>query len=100
MYPTIVIGLVETQRSLTDICEIGPSNASRLAGPVASGYGARSASLGRPSFAVRPVNSATDNEADYLPSRGLQSRDVQERGLEKVIQLEVNMSRSRVTAIG
>ena len=82
MYPTIVIVLVETQCSMTDIC-VGLSNASRLAGPVPSEFHA--ATLGHPPIPVGAVNSAVYNEADPPPSRLLQSRDVQERGLEKVV---------------
>ena len=100
MYPTIVIVLVETQRSVTDICEIGPSNASRLAGLVASDHEARAATLGHPSFAAGPANSAMDHEAGSLPSRALQSRDVKKCGLEKVSKLEVNFKDSQVTASG
>ena len=87
MYPTVVIVLVETQRSMTDVCEISPSNASKFAGPVASE--ARSATLGHISFAVGPVHSATDDEAE--PQR-LQSQGGQERGLEEII-LEAKESR-------
>jgi len=32
IYPTLVVVLVETQRSMTDICEISSSNASKIAG--------------------------------------------------------------------
>ena len=78
MYPTVVMVLVETQRSMADICEISPSNASRLAGPVASE--ARPATLGHLSFAVGPVHSATDNEAESQRSRALQSQGGQEHG--------------------
>ena len=89
MYPTVVIILVETQRSVTDICEISPSNASRLAGPVTSA--ARSATLGRLSFAVGIAHSSTDNEAEIQPSRALQSQGGQEYDLEEVL-LEENKS--------
>ena len=67
MYPTIVIVLVETQRSMMDLCEISPSNAS---------------TLGHHSFAAGPIDSAMDNKGKSLPSYTLQSQDVQERGLE------------------
>jgi len=76
MYPTVVIVLVETQRSMTDIC----SNASRVAGPVASE--AHPATLGHLSVAVGPVHSMTDNEVESQRSRALQS---QGRGLEVVL---------------
>ena len=55
MYPTVVIVLVKTQRSMTDICEISPSNVSKIAGPVAPK--ARSATLGHLSFVVGPIDS-------------------------------------------
>ena len=83
MYPTVIILLVETQRSMTDICEISPSNASKLAGPVASE--ARPATLGHLSFAIGPVDSSTDNEAESQRSRALQSQGVQEYDLEGAI---------------
>ena len=89
MYPTVVIILVETQRSVTDICEISPSNESRLAGPVASA--ARPATLGCLSFAVGIVHSSTDSEADAQHPRALQSQGGQEYDLEEVI-LEENKS--------
>ena len=83
MYPTVVIVLVESQRSMTNICEISLPNPSpsRLAGPVASE--ARAAASGHPSSVV--LNNTMDNEAEYRPSRVSQSQDVQKRGLEKVI---------------
>ena len=83
MYPTLVIVLVETQRSMTDICEIGLSNASKPAGPVASE--ARPATLGRLSFAVGPVHTMTDDEAEYQRWQALQSQYGQEHGLEEVV---------------
>jgi len=88
MYPTVVIILVETQRSMTDMCEISPSNASKLAGSMASE--ARPATLGHLSFAVGPIYSATDydNGAESRRSPTLQSQGGQEHDLEEVI-LEV-----------
>ena len=85
MYPTIVIVLVETQRSMTDIWEISPSNTSRLARPVASDHEAFALTSIYPSFVVGSVNSAMDNEAESLPSCALQNQDLQGRGSEKVI---------------
>ena len=79
MYPTVVIVLVETQRSMADVCEISPSDASRLAGPLACE--SRPATLGRLSFAVGLVHTA-GNEAGSQRSRALQSQGRQERGLE------------------
>jgi len=89
MYPTVVIVLVETQRSMSDICNISPLNASKFAGPVASEV--RAATLGHLSFAVGPVHSTTDNEAESQRSHTLQSQDGQEHGLEEVI-LEIKES--------
>ena len=93
MYPTIVyivpsIVLAKTRRSTTDIYELGLSNASRHAGPVVSDHDARAATSGHPSFAVGPIDSAMDNETESPPSRALQTEDVRERGLKKII-LEV-----------
>jgi len=89
MYPTVVTVLVETQRSMTDVCEISPSNAGRLAAP--AGSEARPATFGHLSFAAGPVHSTTDNEAESQRSRVLQSQGGQEHGLEEVI-LEVKES--------
>ena len=83
MYPTLVIVLIETQRSMIDICEIGSLNAGKPAGPVASR--ARSTTLGRLSFAVGLVHSATDIEMRSQNSHTLQSQGGQEHGLEEVI---------------
>jgi len=94
MYPTTVIVLVETKRSMMDIYEMSLLNASRPAGLVASE--ARTANLGSLSIAVGPINSAQDNEAGSPPSCAVQSQDVQERGLEKVI-LEVNLKESQAS---
>ena len=63
MYPTIVVVLVETQRSMVDICEIGTSNASKTAGAVASDHEAHAATLGHISFAAGSINSEMDKEA-------------------------------------
>ena len=91
--------LVETQRSMTDIYEASLWDAKRLAGLVASDHEAHAATLGH-SFAVGPVNSTMDSEANSSPSHTLQSREVQERSLEKTIQLVVNLKESRVTTSG
>ena len=64
MYPTIVVVLVETQRSMVDICEIVPSNASKIAPAVASDHEAHPATLTRPTFAVEPINSAMSDQAE------------------------------------
>ena len=96
MYPTIVVVLVETQRSMVDICEIGLSNAGKIAGAVTADHEAYAATLGPISFAVGPIDSVMDKEPESPPSRALQRRDVQERGLENDI-LEVNLKKSPAT---
>jgi len=74
MYPTLVVVLVETRRSMTDIWEITPlSNASQIAGPVASD--ARAATLEHLSFAIGPIYSTMDNELESQRSRTSQSQD-------------------------
>ena len=67
MYPTVVILLVETHRSMTDVCEISPSNASKLV-----------ASEARPA-------TTTDNQPQYRRSFGLQSQVGRGHGLEEII---------------
>ena len=81
MYPTVVIVLVETQRSIMDVCEISPSITSKLARPMASE--AYPATLGRLSFAVGPVHSTTDDEAESQRSRALQSQGGREHNLDE-----------------
>jgi len=66
-----------------DVCEISLSNASNGTGPVASEV--HPEALGQLSFAVRPVHSTTNNEAESHCSPVLQSNIGQEHGLEKVI---------------
>ena len=80
MYPTVVIVLVEKQRSMTDICEVSSSNASNSACPIASE--ARAATLGHLSFAVGSTCSTMDSESESRSPRVSQSQD---RLLEKVI---------------
>ena len=82
MYPTVVIVLVEKQRSMTDICEVSSSNASNNARPVASE--ARPATLGHLSFAVGSTYSTTDSESESQRPRVSQSQDGPEYRLEKV----------------
>jgi len=89
MYPTVVILLVKTQHSMTDVCESSPSSASKLGGPVASE--ARVVASGNLSFTVRPVHSMPGHEAKSQHSRTLRSQGGQEHGLEEVI-LEVKGS--------
>ena len=83
MYPTVVILLVETQRSMTDICDISTLNTSTLADPVASK--AWPATSGHLSFAIGLVHNTIDDEAESQRSRALQSRDGQEHSFEEVI---------------
>jgi len=92
----MVIVLVETQRSMTEVCEINPSNASKLARPV--GSEARPATPGHLSFAVGPVHSTTDNEAESQRLRALQSQGAQEHGLEEGVILEVKESQEVSTS--
>ena len=79
MYPTVVIVLVETQRSMADVCEIGPSSATKLGDPVASEV--RPATLGHLLFTVGPVHGMTDDEVE---SQRSQSQSGRERGLEQI----------------
>ena len=76
MYPTAIIVLIETQRSIMDVCEINPLNANNPGGPVASE--ARPENLGRLSFAVGPVHSTTDDETESQLSRVFRSQGGQE----------------------
>jgi len=91
MYPTVVVVLVESQRSMTDICEISPSNASKFAGPQASDV--RPATLGHLSFAGGPIYTTMDMESEYQRSRVLQSQGGQESDPQNVV-LEVKESRA------
>ena len=79
MYPTVVIVLVETQRSMADICEIGPSIATKL--PASE---ARSATLGRVSFAAEKIRTTTDSKAESQRTRASESQGEQERDLEEL----------------
>ena len=93
IYPTVVIVLVESQRSMADICEISPSIANRMAGPAASET--YLANLGHLSLAVAPIHGTTDNEAESQRPRALQARYGQEHGLTDSM-LEVKESLGRV----
>ena len=85
MYPTIVVVMVETQRSMVDICEIGQSTANKVPGVVASDPEAHAIALGHLSHAgAGPINIVMENEGESRSSRALQRQDVQEHGLEKV----------------
>ena len=86
----MVIVLVETRRSVVDVCEINLSNTSgKLGAPV--GSEALPGTLGRISFAIGPVHSKTDDEAESQRSRVFQSQGGQENRPEQVI-LEVKES--------
>jgi len=86
MFLTVMIVLVETQRSIPDVCEFSPSNASRLARPMETE--ARPATLEHLSFAVGPVHSMTDNEAESQRSRAVQGQGGQEHDLEVILEVE------------
>ena len=80
----MVMVLVQTQRSMTDVCEISPSNTSKLMGP------SRPATLGHPPYVVGPVrDTMRDNEAESQHSRALQSHGGQEHGLYEDIMESV-----------
>ena len=66
---------------MADICEISPSNTSRLAGPVVSE--ARPETLGHLSFAVGPAHNTMYTEAESQLSRVFQSQGRQEYGFEE-----------------
>ena len=84
---------------MVDMCEIGSSNASKIAGAPAADREAHATTLGRPSFAVEPINGAMSDQAESSASRVQQSQDVGEGGLETVI-LEGHSTRSRVSTSG
>ena len=87
MYPTVVIVLVETQGSMTDVCETSQSNTSKLKGPVASKAlpATLGPTLGHLSFEVGSVNdSTTDNETESQRRGALESQGWQEHDLEMV----------------
>ena len=68
-----MIVLIETQRSMTDICEIDLSNGSKPTDPVTSE--AHLATLGYLPFAVKPAHSvATDKAAESRCLRDLRSQ--------------------------
>ena len=78
--------MIETQRSMMDVCEIGLSNIGQPAGPVT--YETRPTSLGPLSFVDGPVHSMTDSEMESQRLRAFQSQGVQDHALEEDI-LEV-----------
>ena len=94
MYPTVVILLVETQRSMTDVWEISPSIAGRLAGPALPE--APPATFRHLSFTVEPVQSMTDNEAVSQRSRVVQSQSGQEHGLEVILEVKESQASDRI----
>ena len=73
MYPTVIIVLVEKHRSMTDICEAGTSDASGLAGLMASEP--RPATLGHISFAVGSTYRTMDGESESQRPHVSQSQD-------------------------
>ena len=75
----MVIVLVETQRSMADICEISPSIATKV--PESE---ARSATLGRPSFAAGKIRTTMDSEAESQRTRASESQAGQELHLEEL----------------
>ena len=97
MYPTVVILLIETQRSMTDICEISLSNGSKTADLVAAE--AHPATLGYLSFAVGPAHSVTrDDKVESQCSPGLWSQGRQEYSTE--VNLDVKESQVGTTIAG
>ena len=78
MYPTVVILLVETQRLMTDICEINTSNAAA--------FEAHLATSGHLSSATGPVRTTMNNAADSQHPRALQSHGGRELGLEDILR--------------
>ena len=73
MYPTVMILLVQSQRSMADICVISPSNPSKFVGPAVPE--ARPTALEHPrSIAVRQIYDTMDDEVEPRHSRTLQSR--------------------------
>lgn len=90
MYPTVVMVLVESRRSMMDICELSLSNPTVIAGRVASK--ARPATLRHTSFAFRPIDSTADNKPESQHPRVSQSWDEEGYELEEAI-LEAKQSR-------
>ena len=89
MYPTLVVVLIETQRSMTDICEISRLNGSKPAGPVASEACPQAATLGHLSFAVGLVHSVTtDKKAEFQCSRSLRSQAEPEYGIGVILDVK------------
>ena len=80
----LVVVLVETQRSMADICEVSPSNASKLAGPVASQAGACAPTPEYIPFSFESIHSTIENELESQVPRVV-GTDGQEHGLEKAI---------------
>ena len=80
MIVPLVVVLVETQRSMADICEISPLNASKFAGLVAFQAEACAPTLDSEyiPFSFASIHSTMENELESH-----QSTDGQEHGLEK-----------------
>ena len=66
MYPTIVIVLVVTQRSMVDICDIRPSNPVKEVNISET----RAATEGHLSFAVAQHESVSDSVSDHPQWQG------------------------------
>ena len=81
MYPTMVIVLVKTQRSMVDLCAIGPSNAYKPADLVVAQAKACAATLSM----VGSIHSAMDNELESQRCRAVQNPERREYGVEKAI---------------
>ena len=95
MYPTLVMVLVETRCSMTDMWEISPSNVSQIAGPVASED--CPAILGHLFFTASQIHSTMDSEVESQPLWALRAQDGQEHESENVI-VEVKESQLQVGA--
>ena len=87
MYPTVVILLVETQRSMMDVCEISPSDApSKVTAPA-----------GPEDLFYDRANGPSRTSKESLCSRALQSQCRQEHSLDEVV-LEVKESQVGLVA--
>ena len=94
MYPTVIVLLVESQRSVMDNIAINPSVASKLAGPVPSET--CSEILGHFSFVTWPIDNTMENKPESQHSRASESQDGQECGLGDPIEPEIEVKESQV----
>ena len=85
----MVIVLVETHRSMTDICEVGLSDAGNFEDSMS--FETRPPTLGHLSFADGTAYSTMDSVSESQRPSLSQSQDGQEYCLEKVI-LEIKES--------